>query len=97
MLIFYFGVRIIPTGFEPLVAGATAKAPDNTSADAAEVYVENGPIRYRVDGGVPTAAVGIPAFDGDRFPLGPYELKNFQAIRTGTVSGTCNITRGRLE
>ena len=97
MLVVYFGVRIIPTGFEALAVGAVAVAPANTSADAAWVQVENGPIRYRTDGGAPTAAVGIPAFDGDTFGLGSYELKNFQAIRSGTVSGTCNITRGRLE
>jgi len=97
VLIAYFGVRIIPTGFEALAVGAVAVAPANKSADAAWVQVENGPIRYRTDGGVPTASVGIPAFDGDIFNLGSYELNNFQAIRTGTVSGTCNITRGRLE
>lgn len=97
MLIAYFGVRIIPTGFEALAVGAVAVGPANKSADAAWVQVENGPIRYRTDGGAPTAAMGIPAFDGDIFNLGSYELNNFQAIRTGTVSGICNITRGRLE
>lgn len=97
MLAVHFGVRIIPTGFEVLTVGAAAVAPASTSADAAWIQVENGPIRYRIDGGIPTAAVGIPAFDGDSFGLGSYELKNFQAIRQGTVNGTCNITRGRLE
>lgn len=96
MLLFAFR-HIVPSGFEQLSVGAVAVAPANTQAEAAWVYVENGPIRYRVDGGVPTAAVGIPAYEGDRFALGQYELKNFQAIRTGTVSGTCNITRGRYE
>jgi len=97
VLLVHFGIRIIPTGFEALTVGAAAIGPVNTSADAAWVQVENGPIRYRVDGGTPTPTAGIPAFDGDTFGLGSYELANFKAIRQGTVSATCNITRGRLE
>jgi hypothetical protein len=58
-------------------------------ATVASLFVAGGDIRYRVDGGEPTALVGIPAFDGDGINLeGHNEIKFFKAIRSGAVDAT---------
>lgn len=58
-------------------------------ASVANLFVAGGSIRYRVDGGEPTALVGIEAFDGDVVELsGHNEIKFFKAIRSGAVDAT---------
>lgn len=57
------------------------------------VYIrfDVGPIRYRVDGGAPTAAIGQPAYDGDFAWLSPDEARRFQGIRTGVTNGLLRV------
>jgi len=63
--------------------------------NAAMILVESAGIRYRVDGDVPTALVGLLANSGDVITLkGRSELKLFRAIRaTGSdATITCDYS-----
>src|SRR5262245_6802589 len=44
------------------------------------VQIQGDPIRYRVDGTVPTATSGFLAWDHDGILLNRFELSNFRAI-----------------
>ena len=57
------------------------------------ITVEMAQIRFRVDGGTPTASVGHVADISDTITLDSREdIVNFKAIRTGTVSAVINVT-----
>lgn len=58
----------------------------------ATIMVETDAIRYRVDGGEPTATLGLIANNGDIISLsGRTELKLFRAIRvTNDATLTCD-------
>ena len=50
------------------------------------------PIRFRLDGGVPTAAIGVALIALDTvFLSGSQLLNGFRAIRQGAVDGVLNI------
>lgn len=53
------------------------------TADAVELYLEGGPIRYRVDGGDPSSTDGIPMYVGSFRLLSRKEAQKFKAIRQG--------------
>lgn len=83
-------------GFEEIAVDDTVKvltasiyAPaQGRQASRAVITAEGGNIRYRVDGGNPTSASGHLVSEGDIFALESiYEIKNFKATRTGSVSG----------
>lgn len=63
------------------------------SAVAAEVTVENGPIRFRTDGTDPTASVGHLLSDGDALYLdNPSELVGLKMIRDAAVDGDISVS-----
>jgi hypothetical protein len=71
------------------VSGPYAKA----SARAALISLEGGDVRFRIDGGPPSATSGHYFTSGDNLVLaGTQALKQFQAIRVGDVSGTLRVT-----
>jgi hypothetical protein len=85
----------ISVGFEQITIEATAKvltAAEYKNAQKASISVETADIRYRLDGTAPTATIGKLAEDGDEIILESAEdIKNFKAIRTGSVSAVLNI------
>jgi len=82
--------------FETLTISATAvalsadiysKNDGLECCDKATIAVETASLRYRVDGGAPTATVGLLANDGDIITLdGRSEIKLFRAVRVGVDS-----------
>jgi len=63
------------------------------SARAAMVSSENGDLRFRIDGGQPSASNGHYLVSGDTLVLsGTQALQQFQAIRVGDISGTLQVT-----
>ena len=65
----------------------------NLSARAALISLEDGDIRFRLDGGAPNATSGHYFTNGDTLVLsGTQALKQFQAIRAGDVSATLRVT-----
>jgi len=61
----------------------------------ATIAVETASIRYRVDGGEPSATVGLLANSGDILSLiGRSEIKFFRAIRTTATSATLTVDYG---
>ncbi len=60
---------------------------------SALISIETAQIRYRYDGGAPTATEGHVAEAGDILVVnGVNNLKNFRAIRTTGVSATARVT-----
>lgn len=65
----------------------------NHEVSHAVITVEDGSIRYRIDGGNPTGSVGHLANAGDQIELESYEeVLNFKAIRDAGSDGTLNVT-----
>jgi len=61
-------------------------------AAAAVISPEGNQIRWRVDGGTPEAAVGIPLAAGDLVSVvGHQALKNFKAIKTGGTTVVLHV------
>ena len=61
----------------------------------ATLLVEDANIRYRVDGGDPTATLGLLANSGDVISLiGRSELKLFRAIRTALTDASLSCDYG---
>lgn len=56
-------------------------------SDAVWVRFDDGPMRFRIDGGDPSATVGWPLNDGDQIQLSSHEMRLFKAIRTGATNG----------
>lgn len=91
-------------GFEQLTVSNTAVgltatkfAPnglqDLNLATYAVADVETNNIRYRDDGAAPTSTVGQPALAGAQIQLvGAQALRDFQAIRSGAVDATLEIS-----
>jgi hypothetical protein len=95
----------LPGGYEEVTVGAQAAGLSagkikpgsgpyaHLSARAALISLENGDVRFRLDGGAPTAGGGHYFTSGDTLVLsGTQALKQFQAIRVGDVSGTLRVT-----
>ena len=85
--------------YEDLTVGATAVGFTSATygaADYASVYVESGPIRFRLDGGTPTASVGDTLEQGDRIVLeSQEEVSRFRAIRRDSISATLRTNFGK--
>ena len=86
--------------YEDLTVGSTAvgftAATYGNDGDYASVYVESGPIRFRVDAGTPTASVGDTLEQGDRIILtSRQEVVGFRAIRRDGVSATLRCSFGK--
>lgn len=59
---------------------------------AVEIRFTGGDLNFRVDGGAPTASVGIPAYDGDTQKMSAKEAVNLKMIRTGVTNGKARTT-----
>jgi hypothetical protein len=63
------------------------------SARAALVSLENGDIRFRIDGGLPSASLGHYLTSGDTLVLtGTQAIQQFRGIRCGDTSGVLKVT-----
>ncbi len=95
----------IPGDYEVLTVGAAVTSltaskikPDSgpyarMSARAAMISSESGDIRFRIDGGQPTAGSGHYFVNGDTLVLsGTQALQQFLAIKAGDNSGTLTVT-----
>ena len=64
---------------------AIINPPDPDSPFRAVFVVESGEIRFRVDGGAPTASIGLLAKVGATVTItGEHDIENFKAIRVTT-------------
>lgn len=88
-----------PFAYEDLTVAATAvgfTAATYAEANYATVYVEGGPVRFRLDSGTPTASVGDTLEVGDRLTLESRdELTRFKAIRRDSTSATLRVHYGK--
>jgi hypothetical protein len=95
----------IPGDYEEVTAGvsvvgfSTTKIMPTTgpyarlSARAALVSSENGDIRFRIDGGLPSASSGHYLTNGDTLVLtGTQAIQQFRAIRSGDTDGVLRVT-----
>jgi hypothetical protein len=95
----------IPGEYEAVTVGAAAVGlsagkikPENgpyahVSARAALISLEEGDIRFRLDGAPPTADDGHYLTVGDTLVLtGTQALEQFQAMRAGEASGNLRVT-----
>ncbi len=80
-------------GYEKLTVDNTVKSLTvPTDADRALMVLEDGKIRFRMDGTAPTASEGLPFAINDSYTvMGEFNLANFKAIRTDAASGTLYI------
>ena len=92
-----------PTTFESdTVSSAAAKLQATTTtlpigglATQCTATVETAGIRYRIDGGTPTATTGLPANPHDIIQLGnPLDIANFSFIAQTAVSALMNVSCG---
>ena len=95
----------IPGDYEEMTVGVSAVGLSNTkitpttgpyarlSARAALVSSENGDIRFRIDGGLPSASSGHYLTSGDTLVLtGTQAIQQFRAIRSGDTDGVLRVT-----
>ncbi len=85
-------------GFEQITV-SSASIPFTTPrqggvlANGALVTVETAPIRFRTDGGTPTASVGHLVQAGGSFEvIGPGDVFQFRAIRATGTDGAISVT-----
>ena len=63
----------------------------------AKITVETNPIRFSVDGSIPTASLGHLLSDGDILDLdSTQEIQEFRAIRQGAADATLMVTFGNI-
>jgi len=95
----------IPGGYEVLTVGAAVvglsvnKIKPTTGpyarmmARAVMISSEDGDLRFRFDGGQPTASDGHYLVAGDALVISGYQaMLKLQAIRTGETDGTLRVT-----
>lgn len=95
----------IPGDYETLTVGATAIGLSLSKikpasgpyarmmARAVMVSSEGGDLRFRMDGGQPSASDGHYLVGGDALVMSGYQaLMKFQAIRTGEANSTLRVT-----
>ena len=92
-------IGLAPFAYEAItvadvVIGLTAATYTQTGyAVQAFITLESAQIRWRIDGGDPTASVGHLLEIGQNLMLGsPDAVKNFKAIRTGSASSAIKVT-----
>ena len=85
------GVSVV--GFSQAKITPTTGPYARMSARAALVSSENGDIRFRVDGGLPSASSGHYLTSGDTLVLtGTQAIQQFRAIRIGDTNGMLRVT-----
>ena len=83
---------------EDTAKGLTGSYFDNALSlhmrDVRRIYltVEEGALRFRVDGGEPGSSVGHELNEGDALDMDGTEGRRFRVIRSGTVSGKLRVT-----
>ena len=91
-------VEVRYIGYEDLTVAATSvgfTAATFAAGDYATVLVQVGPVRFRLDGGAPTASVGDTLEVGDRLELNhAHELSNARFIRRDGTSATLRCHYG---
>ena len=66
---------------------------NNIQATKATFVLEGAQCRFTIDGTAPTTTVGTPIEVGDFIEIhGASDISNFMAIRTGSTSGTAEVT-----
>lgn len=74
------------------LAGTTVLPSGKPAADRCVAILETAQIRYRTDNTAPTSSVGAIAEVGSKIELvGQNSIRQFKAIRTGSVSGVLNV------
>ena len=84
-----------PEGYAQVAVSTTAVALPSipSKASYAIVNVNAQPLRYRDDGTVPTATVGMPLAAGDEIALvSPAQIRAFRAIRSGGTDAEINVS-----
>jgi hypothetical protein len=85
------GAQVVGLSMEKIKPQTGAYA--RLSARAALLSLEGGDLRFRIDGGQPSASNGHYFTSGDTLVLtGTQTLQKFLAIRMGEVSGTLRVT-----
>lgn len=85
-----------PYDYEEVDVGAAAiglTASKVSTCHAASVRFTGDGVNFRVDGQAdPTAAVGIPVYDGDTQVLSRLEAQQLKMIRIGSTNGKARVT-----
>lgn len=91
--------KYIPFDFETIpvasvgIGFTASKLASSPKPKKVFISVETARIRYRIDGTDPTSTVGHILDPMDTLTLeGFSQLNNFKSIRTGTTSGTLQVT-----
>jgi len=80
-------------GFSAGKYNPTSGAYAKMYAQAVLVSVEDGDLRFRLDGGSPSSTEGHPMSSGDNVILtGTQAIKQFRAVRAGEASVTLRVT-----
>lgn len=75
------------------IGNAATVLPRSDSAGSAVIQVQTAPIRFTVDGAMPTATAGVRADPGAIIVItGPQDLRSFQAIREGAVDAVLSVS-----
>ena len=86
---------IQPFGYEDITVAATSKAltaATYSNGDYARIKVEGGAVRFRLDGGAPTASVGEALEIGAVLELfGTREISQARFIRRDATSATLRV------
>lgn len=88
-----FGTRAISTGVIPLVSVTGLDAGQIAQVDRARITVATDAIRYRYDGGDPSATVGhyLP-INGETVVEGQENIARLRFIRAGSGDATLSVT-----
>ena len=93
---FNFETITISTTAKSLTASKYTKSSGETFTEYARkalITVEDAQLRFRFDGGTPTASVGHLLTQKDSITLiGAYNIKNFKAIRKGSSDSKISVT-----
>ena len=101
LLIFIFASFVCATTWESITVSDTAIGfsaalylTGNNKAQTVMIQLDGGDsIRWKCDGGTPTASAGNLLSLGDKMIIyGEDNIKNFKAIRTGSTDGELNCT-----
>ena len=100
-----YGAAFQPYDYEEVTVGAAAigLTASKLATPSGARYVHSvairfagGPIRIRVDGTDPTAAVGVPVYDTDWLVFDAQSASTLKMIRQGSTNGTARVTYYRV-
>jgi hypothetical protein len=89
-------VLLKATAYEEISVGATPTPLDATKAARCyRAFIKldgGGSCRYRIDGGTPSATVGIPFYDGEQVELSQADAQAFLAFRMDVTNPIMRVT-----